>query len=646
VKESLDSLLGGMLPPLGPAPHLLLVETVNADQFPGQTQLDYAHVHGACNLAGAPCVHLRYGIRTDNQAVHGRDEITLDDAELTALLDCAARLKPTMAIFSHAIVPEQEARLVAAHPGLQVLRGQSVGLDTVTALLDRPDCQPDYGWVAGNDRAASPAARHIYVANRAGCCHKLDAGANPYFVDVPWNDEVRRYGCSFCLSASAPSARRMVNDADLDENPDERMVDRLRKQFQAMARTATGDRRPRGVLFDAIVGNPPLPVIKRLADEAGLDGVSMLFATRPDYLLRMAPRVEAFLESVAGSAFHMGFYVVGVESFNADDLKRFNKGTTPEQNEGAIRFIQSMEARYPRNFSCGEYLPYCLILFTPWSTFGHVRHNLEVIRTLGIQKNVGNLFRSRLRLHPNTALVLLAQRDGLLLPEARDALDRLNRFKLFPSELAWRFQDERVEFVAQLSQRLQDSDAFGADSLNAELRAFLLDAFYTPTPDQVVLIDLLYHVVSALEQGFPPAPVRTLLAEGLRRWREVDGAAALDAGDGPNRTGEQRPGAGHLAVRFRDLPGQHDYLFFLARKPEGREFLAANDTTAVFHRDARQDASMRALCKLMSASLKVGNRTPGAESLYYWRALVQALLRKAGLEGRFSVDVRLVAPWE
>jgi len=123
----------------------LLVECINADQFPGQIAALMPVLKGWLKARGVSVRWLRYGISSANLAVHGRDAVTLDAAELDTLLRAAAELRPDTIVLTHPLFEEQVAALGARLPGVRF------------ALL--PDLDVRVAWIHGGPGGVAPDYR-------------------------------------------------------------------------------------------------------------------------------------------------------------------------------------------------------------------------------------------------------------------------------------------------------------------------------------------------------------------------------------------------------------------------------------------------------------------------------------------------------
>jgi len=75
---------------------VLLLETINADQFPGRIDANLPLICGYLDELAIPCLWLRLGIATTNLMQHQRDQATLDSAEMANVLEAIRTFAPTL----------------------------------------------------------------------------------------------------------------------------------------------------------------------------------------------------------------------------------------------------------------------------------------------------------------------------------------------------------------------------------------------------------------------------------------------------------------------------------------------------------------------------------------------------------------------
>ncbi|MBM4387645.1 MAG: hypothetical protein FJ088_07890 [Deltaproteobacteria bacterium] len=512
------SLIPGRILPRGDGMSVLFVEFINADQFPGQMNEFYSFMKGALNLLGIPNRWVRLGISTDNMAVHGSDEITLSNEELDSLINHALSIKAKRAIFTHAINGKQISTLLENVPDLKEHKYQPLGTFRAFQLMTIEEFEPDFGWEPGNAAASRENPANIHILTENDCYYNVSIRTNPFFAGMEIPTGILDLGCSFCGRPSLEIAsERKTIAGKIDSSG------AIRKQMKAAAKTYPAGAGLYGMIFRNLAGIPPLKDIHGAMKEAGLLNVRLLFAARPDHILEKSDEISEFLETVRGTGFQFHIHVIGIENFSDEELLRFNKGVAAGTNELAVKKVFELESLFPENFKSLQHLPFCFILFTPWTRISDLILNLEKIRSLGIQNYTGNIFRSRLRIHPDTALVLLADKDGLL-ADKESGGDRTNRFKMFEEELPWRFKDESVAWLSAVIMRLQEGAdaAFAGDPLFLAIRKFLRESFGSFNYNQGILIDIFYHLAVIVRDHGVPGDVEAALRNAFERWNQSD----------------------------------------------------------------------------------------------------------------------------
>jgi hypothetical protein len=516
----------------------LLVEFINAGQFPGQIAKGYPFLQGWCRALGLGARWLRYGIATDNFFRHGVDAVTLSPAELDRLLAVARSDRPDVVFLTHALRGEQTEALRAAAPGVRVVvydefvdrelgRGGPEAYD-VHALVERDDVRPDYRWEAGNAAAARRDRDNVYLLLRRRCGYREPVEENPLYAGLPLGPAVRTRGCAFCGETAAQAGAG---------RPGLTPVECLRRQLEALRASfppdGPGGRRPNAVLMENLESAAALRTVAAELERLGFDDTKMLFGMRLDRLLALEETFRAELPRLAARGRAVHVYVLGLESFSDDQLLRLNKGFRGVQALAAVRLLRELEARWPGAFHFSGYMSLAMILFTPWTTLEELDLDLGLVAHLGLEATIGNLFLARLRLHPDLAVTALARKDGLLAADTSDEGLVLNRRKLFPHELPWRFRDPRLELVNSVAVRLEDATGAGEgdddgpdDPLAGPVRA--LKARHTgPGWDRRRLVALLRAVAAAARTSAAPLPADELLRRAERLFQGGETAARL-----------------------------------------------------------------------------------------------------------------------
>jgi hypothetical protein len=522
----------------------LLVECINADQFPGQIAALLPVLKGWLRARGVSVRWLRYGVSSANLHRHGRDSVTLADGELNVLLRAAAELRPDTIVGTHPLFEEHVAALRGLVPGLRLVLLPELDV-RVAWIHGGPDgVTPDYRFEPANVAAAQPDRQNVYVLAGDRCGYRAAVAANPCYAELDLPARVRPRGCAFC-------GTQMTDDAA----PREATLDRITCQLRAIQADYPAAGRPlNALLFEDIGQAANLGHALAVLDELGMTDVPVLFGARTDRLRQAGDLLRGWLSARAGTGAALHVFVTGLENFSAAELLRMNKGTTPLDNLAAVDLLQELELRHPGTFACSGYAPFSVILFTPWTTFADLHLNLRLVQQLGIEAQVGNLFMARLRLHPDVAMTFLADRDGLLVDDVADPALRLNRRKLFFEERAWRFRDERLEPVNRIATRIEPEEGLAGDALYGQVQAVLAAA---PPPDADCpgaerrhFVAFLLAVVDVARARAEVLDAEALLAAAAALWRARTAALAAVPAQGAGAADSLRFRVGEEALPF------------------------------------------------------------------------------------------------
>lgn len=127
---------------------------------------------------------------------------------------------------------------------------------------------------------------------------------------------------------------------------------------------------------------------------------------------------------------------VGIESGNEEDLRRWKKRSTVEDNSRIVRLLREI----------GVHVAFGFIAFHSWSTFESIRANQNFLR-----ENVGHNLRRytvRLELYPGAEIIRELEADGLLKPEFHATLN----------PFAYTYRDPRVETLATCLNAIFDEE--------------------------------------------------------------------------------------------------------------------------------------------------------------------------------------------
>ncbi len=548
---------------------ILLLEFINTEQFPGQICWTLPVLKGYADWLGIPCRWLRFGMPAAHFFRHGEDAIVIGEEELGALervLDDLLPARPDLVVKTHelgvGIIGLLERRL----PGAVTVHIDKLDWPNLPLPLemDRPGFRPDYRFEPGNEEALRPEFHNVYVFGSVGCGYRRSLRHNPYYEDLELPSG-KWVGCAFCgarafqpltdgerprcetdgaAGPAAEEARRALAAGTL-RIP----IELVRRQVDSIARTLSPDRLPNALLLPDIERKEILAAVVDAVQGTGvMRDVPLLVALRADRLVDLADWLWETFASAKRAPVALQLFSCGIESFVAEELDRMHKGTTPQNNLRAVNLLKELEAASRGRFFYSGYMGLSVLLFTPWTTLDDLHLNIGLILHLRIEAEIGNLFMSRLRLHPDLAITYLAARDGLVVSEgdAEDEALRLNRRKLFAEELAWRHRDERMAAVTRIAVRLERDECLREDELYREIQRRFVTPLEIAGADlsrrgrRRILVEALRVVIESALSAPEPLGVDDLLREATQAWRSRSKVLL------------RRPRSGHCA-RWRTL---------------------------------------------------------------------------------------------
>jgi len=538
---------------------VLLLETINADQFPGRIDANLPLIRGYLDELHIPSLWLRLGIATTNLLQHQRDQVTLAEQELARVLEALRAFAPTLVLSTDPLFAPQEAQLLAAAPGAtlhDVRRAPFCGLPGLrpfggSADLDRPGFTPRYDWRPLNAGAARPDTDNIYVVTEDRCGYFHGLARNVWYEGLDDGRVRGHHGCAFCGNWLFPEAGADdggPRPATLRPTP----ASRIAKQIEAIAQERTRSKRlPNALLLTAVSASSTLQQCLDSLRCAGLsEQIQVLCAARTDQVPRIAGLLRDAVARDPAAGFRVGVYACGIESFDPERLTLLNKGTTPLDGLRAVRLLRDMASELGDHF---WYTGISFVLLTPWTTPESLHLDVGLVRFLGLTRKVaGNLFQARLRLHRELPLTALAERDGLLAAAEPDPLLSMNRRKMFHDEAAWRFADARMRPLSRIILRLDLLQTELADALAREIEQTLLRVIPTWNPGHdAALLDFLLCLIEEVQADVTVLAETELLHRAAVRWQAKSAPLAFAA----------RQGEGPPTPRFRfgerllDLPG-------------------------------------------------------------------------------------------
>jgi hypothetical protein len=530
-----------------PAP-VLLVEVVNADQFPGRVSYRFPIVSAYFQRQGCRVRWLRFGISTTHLLAHQRDEITLADGEMQHLLDIVDEHAPGLVILTDALHTPQMEALAERAPGasFEIMgpdgRAHRLARDWQRMTAD-PDFAPDYDWEAGNDAGAARASDNIYLLLDGACGHWHGIRNNPVYSGIDDPRLAGRVGCTFCQSRREHREPGHAQEGDADGSPtmcpdatQGTPLEWISRQVRAIAACrGSKDRFPNALLLEQLGRASVLGTCIDTMCACGMAGrTQLLLAVRSDQVARVGGILREHFSGPGEGTLAIGIYATGIESFCNEDLLLFNKGTTPLDGLRAINTLRELSGKHPERFS---FTGVSLLLFTPWTTPVSLGLNAGILHFLRVTRGeLGNMFQSRLRMHHDLPITILAEREGLLVNDEPDPVLVMNRRKLFSGERAWRFKDPRMRPLCRLVLRFDLLDSDLADPLTKAIADELARAGVSLVhADGSALLEVLNCLVDAVQAEESVLDEQTLLKRALTTWR----------------TGRERAGRPPPVHRFR-----------------------------------------------------------------------------------------------
>ena len=309
----------------------------------------------------------------------------------------------------------------------------------------------DYQFVGVDE----PLTQTLAFVSLLSCPFDASIDANPRYADVDLPPESSRFGCSYC---NAAREQLVMDDAGKERN----LAHQIRYLQQHLP-----DLEEIAVPFpeDYLL---PLAAVLRRADEHGIRPVvisgqfnSVSLAGRGDDLDQLLTAAED-----AGFEFHVN--VVGLESFDEDDLELYNRGDL-----GAVKDALAVMRRLRLEHDPARFMPATvgsLILFHPWQTVEGLRRNIDAMRREGLEGIFTSINVNDMRFHPGVPMYHLAKRDGLLTPVDTSEVQEVPLGGYFAEE-PWRFANLRTEAIHRLFVHLDGRTQQRLGLLDACVRA-------------------------------------------------------------------------------------------------------------------------------------------------------------------------------
>jgi hypothetical protein len=385
-------------------------------------------------------------------------------------------------------------------------------------LLTGPN--PDYSAVLAN-AAARRARAHITIVSGALCANRRLLSRNPYFQGLARRAGHR--GCSFCSSACVPSLTPPGGD----------MVALVEKQFRRIQETAgSAGRDTRLYEFYDSEALPRCDEIFAAVLRLRLPPSVFLFNPRIDDVLRARRRIESVLPALADAGHEVRCLSMGVENFSERENRRFNKGISLSEVDELLALTRRWDRAWPgvfKPFKAGhEKIELGFIMFTPWTTLGDIRLNLDRARRRRFSDK-GYWLYSTLHIRDVEPIHRLALKEGgILTPRWPDPGQAYGLFKnegeagpLVP----WRFKDPRAADFFALLVRVcaADRERKGCAFFRGDPEFELARSLYARARarGRVTPLGFALALLKLMEKARPPYARADLLRQALVQARRA-----------------------------------------------------------------------------------------------------------------------------
>ncbi|MFH1529959.1 MAG: hypothetical protein ABIK09_04385 [Pseudomonadota bacterium] len=552
---------------LSEIPRVLLLEIIPDDPLRHYRAETFPFIAGLLEAAGVACEWAGLGVPLDMSF-----DYRLSDQDEAVVVDQVREFGPTHLVTNEHVVADQWARLEDACPRTRfIFRDRSTLIDLRELLADvigvtsLPEELGGEDWVdrvtprylrRGVNPMAGTLNPCVQIIAGPRCAYSSPLSKNPAYEGV----DVRgcHDGCAFCGRSWAPYPLRSFLDFA------------VRQVVQADRDLEAGHGRLQLDILSAAVWRELEAFVERLC-AAGVRPFHLYFSARLDSVLEAAALIDRLLPRFAARGDGLTLYTSGVENFSAVENRRLNKGLDLETIAAGTERIQGWYEAWGDTFGSAAYRGLSTILFTPWTTLGDVRINLEHYASNPLIPASARLG-SRLLLYPGRAVTRLAARDGLLLDDATDHAGTAgSKIQWDQEELPWRFLHPEVALLARFARRVSEYGGIPAE--DPELRA--LDLWRSTLPEEAQdPLRLCAHALDVLEATPELAELRGLVAgialridpdapfrwPGDADWILVDDDLRARLARAFERVAAARPGllqgAGFQGVELRGMDGE------------------------------------------------------------------------------------------
>lgn len=322
-------------------------------------------------------------------------------------------------VLGHALPTSLPEIFLFPYPEVLIVRGW--GESAIVALCRQIlECHIQPKFVPGLTYLDKDGSRHDNPPDWADApppAVRIDPGR--YFARVEGSRGCHYNVCTFCsrppLRADQHSWMRISSTKVLSE------IERLVEMGVTTFTFADED----------FIGNDPVGAYDLACQLCKFPKLDFALSVRTDNILVPGGPVEEnrlrlqILQTLRDAGLSLVF--VGIESFAPTQLRRFGKGTSPENHIAAIHLLQNLNIE----------LELGMILFDPLVTLDELRLNVQTLKNNGFWCYTGQLF-SFLRPQVGTPYVKLLKQQGLL-----------GELSVNTAEYTASYQDDKAASIAQ-----------------------------------------------------------------------------------------------------------------------------------------------------------------------------------------------------
>ena len=496
--------------------------------------------------------------------------------------------------------------------------------------------RPNYGY-ANVYEAAERIVPFLSLVSGTPCVNRRTIAGNPLFDGVT-DPEAPEYGCSFCKGDQPRMSARTASSVEVVE-----------AQLDAFLETSPADRElPLEVdVYDIGLFHG----VDRFFDMAlarELPAPTFRFSPRVAELLAAEARLRAVLPRLEERGWKIVLHAVGVENFSEAELHRLNKPESPARVERAVALLKDLQRSFPGTFRGSEergssFGQLSFILFTPWTSLADLRQNLEQGKALGFDENGAWLLKA-LVFHEGRPLTRLAMAENGVVTDRYDdiameyAITGMGSAYYHYDVRPWRFQHPAVAdlfgWLARVCAAWEGGEASEQILGGDEAYRFVRDTVIEAGRQGLSLHAVAMSLLTRLEQH-PGAPLsREDVTEALGANKApppLDGETCDD-----EVCEDDSNGTVLVVARRRDGSGGEQRFHIAASDLESRYLKRVGDLILWYNHEDFDADSQELTRDLVAAMQCLQGSPPSAADLPSWRATLDAVMSRSGLDRRFE----------